>query len=225
VLARDELEGNVASGLIVKIDDKIDKIELNSTLSSLRLTKRMLRLNSNLLPSLKRSMERKRELYEMVAPLIDTTSINQKDSLYTSYITAKTQYFSTKEKILNLKSQIVTLKEKIATLRDRISKKSIRVSKRYIYSLDVKRGEFVNVGSLIATVYDISKAKLTLFLSSDELKNIDRKRIYIDGKATDFKFSKIYRIADSKNISSYKAENYFKSCPNIFKHLVKGYKA
>jgi len=58
----------------------------------------------------------------------------------------------------------------------------------------------------IADVSDISRAKLIIYLSEDELKNIDTKKIYLNGKETNLKFSKIWKIADKIYISSYRAE-------------------
>ena len=205
IIAKDNLEGEVVNGLIVKIDDSLDRIDLKNTQRSLKLIKDMIKLNSALLPELKKNMLKKERLYKNVSS-INSTSISQKDSLYASFVTAKSQYFSTKEKILNLKNQAVSLEQKIASLRDKINKKNIKVNNKYLYSLDIKKGEFANIGMPLATLYDTSKAKLTIFLSDDELKDIDKKSIYLDGKKTNLKFSKIFKIADTKNISSYKAE-------------------
>jgi hypothetical protein len=72
----------------------------------------------------------------------------------------------------------------------------------------------------IAILKDLSRAKLTIYLSSDELKNLKSKKIYLDGKVTNLKFNKIWRVADSKNISSYKAEIVLKPIAN-FSKLIK----
>jgi len=205
VVVKKEQEGKIANGLIIKIDDKLDRIDLNNTKESLKLTKQMIKLNQEILPSLKQNMQKKLSLYNKVAPL-NSTSLNQKYTLFNAYVSAKSQYSSTKEKILNLKNQKVSLKQKIATLKDKINKKSIKVKNLYLYSLNIAKGEFVNIAMPIAILQDISKAKLTIFLDEDDLKDIDKKSIYLDGKKTDLKFSKIWKVADSNNISSYKAE-------------------
>ncbi len=205
ILAREDLEGKVADGLIVQIDDRLNREDLKSAKESLKLTNEMIKLNQNILPDLKKSMQKKLNLYQKVTNL-DSTSLNNKNNLFSAYISAKNQYFATKEKILNLKAQRVNLIQKINSLKDLIDKKSIKVNNKYLYSLNVRVGEFVNIGAPIATVADISKAKLTIYLNSDDLKDLDKKSIYIDGKKRDLKFNKVWKIADREYISSYKAE-------------------
>ena len=205
VLAKEALEGKVASGVIVQIDDKLDKVDLKSAKESLAVTLDMIKLNKNLLPILKRDMIKKRELFNKVSPLA-SSSKNQKNLLYASYVGAKRAYSSVLEKILTLRNQKVTLNQKIAKLNDIISKKSISVKNRYIYSLNVKRGEYVTIAMPIAIISNINRAKLIIYLSKDELKDISKKSIYINDKKTNLKFSKIWKIADKKYISSYRAE-------------------
>ncbi len=202
---KSNLEGVLANGVVIHIDDQLDKEDLQSSMESLKLTNSMIKINKETLPLLKKSFLKKRDLYRKVAPL-NSTSVSQKDTLYSAFVAAKSQYSGTLEKIMSLKSQKVTLNQKIAFLKDKIKKKSISVDNRYIYSLNIKSGEFVSIGMPLIEVSDISKGKLTLFLSEDELIDIDKKSIFIDGKKSDLKFSKIWKVADKKYISSYKAE-------------------
>jgi multidrug resistance efflux pump len=205
LVAKKELEGKIVNELIIKLDDKLDRIDLKNSKESLKLIKESIKLNSNLLPLLKKNAAKKEKLYKKVLPL-NSTSVSQKDSLFNAYVSAKSQLSATKEKILNLKSQKVNLEQKIAALKDKIAKKNIIIKNRYLYEILVERGEFVNIGTPLAIIYDTSKAKLMLFLSEEDLKDLNNKTIYIDGKKTDLKFSKVLKIADSKDISSYKAE-------------------
>ena len=205
VEAKNELEGSIVNTLIVKIDDKIDKLDLKHSKESLKLLEKMISINKELLPLLKKSVKKKQNLYLKVTPL-NSTSTSQKESLYSAYVSAKNQYSGVLEKILNLENQKVSLKQKIAILEDKIAKKSIIIKDKYLYELNIKKGEYVNIGVPIATLKDISKAKLTLYLSEDEIKNIDKKTIYINGKKSDLKFSKIWKVADKTYISLYKAE-------------------
>jgi len=205
VLAKDNLEGKIADGVIVQIDDTLNKKDLKNTKESLMLLEKMVTLNKKLLPQLKLNMQKKSSLYKKLLP-ITSSSQNQKDTLYASLVNAKVQYFSTKEKIINLENQIVSLKQKIDSLEDTISKKSIKTKSRYLYKLYVNSGEFVNIGSPIAKLVNINRAKLTIFLSNDELNSLKNKKIYINSKKTNLKFSKIWRVADEKYLSSYKAE-------------------
>jgi len=52
------------------------------------------------------------------------------------------------------------------------------------------------------------------------LLNAEQKSVYIDGKKTSYKISRLLNIADSKNISKYMAQIIIKS-PKIFSKLVK----
>ena len=214
VVAKQNLEGKVANSLIVKIDDKIDKEDLKNSRASLKLLTKMVNVNRSVLPFLKQNVNKKYSLYKKVAPLA-SSSISQKDTLFAAYVSAKSQYNGTLEKILNLENQKVNTEQKIAILKDRISKKSIYVKDRYIYSLNVKVGEFVTMGMPIATLSNIKKAKLTIYLSKEELANLDSKSIYINGKKTALKFSKVWKVADKKYISSYRAEIILKPVENF----------
>lgn len=205
LVSKQNLEGKVVNSLIVKIDDKIDREDLKNSKASLRIIAEMIKVNKAVLPYLKKNVNKKYSLYKKVAPL-SSSSISQKDGLFAAYVSAKSQYNATLEKVLNLENQKVNIKQKVAILKDRIAKKSISVNNRYLYSLNVKEGEFVNIGMPIATLSDIRKAKLTLYLSKDELINIDNKSIYINDKKTNLKPSKIWKVADKKYISSYKVE-------------------
>lgn len=203
--AKSDLEGKIANGVIIQLDDTLNKSDLIHTRGSLSLTQEMIRVNSGMLDPLKKNAQKKKKLYERVSPLA-STSVSQKDTLYSAYIAAKSQYNSTFEKILSLKNQRITLEQKINLLSDNMSKKSIKVSGVYLYKLMVKKGEYVTIGTPVATIQNINKAKLVLYLSAEELKGIDKKRVFINGKETALKFSKIWKVADSKYISSYRAE-------------------
>ena len=202
---KSNLEGKKANGLIVHIDDSVNREDLKHSKESLLLIDKMIKINQQIAPMLKKSFEKKLNLYQKVAPL-SSSSVSTKDNLYSAYISAKAQYSATLEKILNLKNQKVSLEQKIVQLKDIIAKKSIYVKDKYLYSLNVKRGEFITVGMPLAVVQDISKAKLTIYLNEDELSNLDTKTIYINGKKSNLKFSKVWKVADKKYISSYRAE-------------------
>ena len=62
--------------------------------------------------------------------------------------------------------------------------------------------------------------KLEVFLPINEIESFKRKTIYLDGTKTNLKISKISKVADEKNISSYKAEIFIKN-PKTFSKLVK----
>ena len=219
--AKLSLEGTtVSSNTIIQLDAKLDKIKLSSSQSSLKLINSMLKTNKNILWALSESLNRQKAYYNRISN-INTASKTQKDNAFYGYTNAKTQYFSTKEKIDSLKKQRLDLNYEIARLKDSISKKSIKVNNKFLYKLLVNKGDFVNMGTPLAQVKDLSSAKLVLFLESAELENIKEKTIYIDEKASEYKISKIWKVADEKFISSYRTEIIIKNPKESFSKLLK----
>jgi len=113
------------------------------------------------------------------------------------------------------------MKYKIAQLEDNIAKKSIILLNKYLYKLMVRKGDFVNSGSALAQIQNISRAKLVLYLEPEELDQIEQKVVYLDGKKTGYLINKVWRVADEKFISSYRAEIYIPTPENSFSKLVK----
>ncbi len=219
--AKLKLEGtNILSKTIIQLDDKLDKIKLASSKSSLKLINNMIKTNNNILSSLASSLERQKGYYNRISS-IGSASKTQKDNAFYGYTNAKTQYFSTKEKIDSLKKQRLDLNYEIARLKDSISKKSIKLNNKFLYKLLVNRGDFVNMGTPLAQIKDLSSAKLVLFLEDEELESIKDKTIYIDDKPSDYKVSKVWKVADEKFISSYRAEIIIKNPKESFSKLLK----
>jgi len=219
--AKLSLEGTTVSlNTIIQLDAKLDKIKLSSSQSSLKLINSMLKTNKNILSALSESLNRQKAYYNRISN-INTASKTQKDNAFYGYTNAKIQYFSTKEKIDSLKKQRLDLNYEIARLKDSISKKSIKVNNKFLYKLLVNKGDFVNMGTPLAQVKDLSSAKLVLFLESAELENIKEKTIYIDEKASEYKISKIWKVADEKFISSYRTEIIIKNPKESFSKLLK----
>ncbi len=109
----------------------------------------------------------------------------------------------------------------MSQLEDSISKKSVILKDKYLYQLLVRVGDFVAPGSPLARVDDASRAKLVLFLEAEELEDIAQKIVYIDGTKTEYKVDKVWRVADEKFISSYRAEIYIPAPKGTFSKLVK----
>jgi multidrug resistance efflux pump len=219
--AKLSLEGTTVLGKnIILLDEKLDKIKLKSSQSSLKLINSMIKTNQNILSALGSSLERQKAYYSRISK-VGSASKTQKDNAFYGYTNAKTQYFSTKEKIDSLKKQRLDLNYEIARLKDSISKKSIKLNNKFLYKLLVHKGDFVNMGTPLAQVKDLSTAKLVLFLEGDEIENIKDKTIYIDDKPSDYKISKIWKVADEKFISSYRAEIIIKNPKESFSKLLK----
>lgn len=216
-----EAEGTmVHEARVVYLDDRLDKINLSSSKRTLALLHEMLEINHDIAKSLKSTVERQEGYYKRINQL-STASKTQKDTAFSAFSAAKTQYLSTKEKIVNLEKQILDMDYKVLQLEDVIAKKSLVIKEKYLYKLLVRKGDFVAPGSVLAQVMDASKAKLVVYLDREELENITQKSIYLDGEKRAYKVDKVWRVADEKFISSYKAEIYIDAPKDTFSKLLK----
>ena len=182
---------NIQKDIILKIDNKVNTIDLKQTKMKLDNLKEILSLEKSTLRSFKR---------------VSSKSKFDKDNQ--------------KIKILNISSSISDLETKIATLKDTISKKVFEEKNRYIYDIVVEIGDYVNPGSLLYSAMDITKGKLEIYIPISQAKQIKAKTIYVDGVKTNLKISKLYNIADTKHISSYKCEIIIDN-PKQFSRLIK----
>ncbi|RLA74707.1 MAG: hypothetical protein DRG30_05075 [Epsilonproteobacteria bacterium] len=216
-----DAEGEMISdAIVIHLDDHLDRADLNASQKSLKLLRTMLEINGEIVINLADALKRQKGYFERLNKL-STASRTQKDNAFNGYVSAKNQYLSTKEKIETLKKQILDMQYKIERLKDSIAKKNIRLKQRYLYKLTVRRGDFVNPGSALATIQDQSRGKLTLFLEPSELMGVQEKSVYIDGKKTDYSVDKVWHVADEKFISSYRAEIYVDAPQSHFSKLVK----
>ncbi|MEA1915360.1 MAG: hypothetical protein U9N30_08580 [Campylobacterota bacterium] len=192
IFADENIAGKTAqSTTIVKIDSKVNRIDLDGALKKLKIINSMISIENKNYEKLKK---------------VSTKSAFEKDAQ--------------RIKVLNLQSQAADLKTKVASLRDQIKKKTLTEKNRYIYSVEVKKGDYVNPGSLLYIAKDLSKGKLEIFLPIDTAHTFKEKSIYINGVKSDLKIDKIYAVADAKHISSYKCEIIVPN-PKTFSKLIK----
>lgn len=177
---------------VIYLDDRLDKINLQISKENLLI--------------LQDTLKRQESYFHRINKL-KTASTAQKDTAFFNFASAKTQYLD--------------MKYKIAQLEDSIEKKSIMPHNMYLYEIMVRKGDYVTPGSPLATVVDASRAKLVLFLELSELDNIEQKAVYINDKKTDYKVDKVWKVADEKFISSYRAEIYITAPQDSFSKLVK----
>lgn len=199
-----DAEGRVFSGSVVMLDDKLDRLNLKASKKNILNLKSMLEINRDMLEIQQKSYQNNEEYFNRISKL-STISKTQKDDSFTQYTTSKTQYLLTKEKIINLEKQIIDLNYKVDQLKDILTKKNITVNNKFIVDILVTPGDYVNPSTKLLNIVDLNSAKITLYLDSDEL-GLDKKSIYIDDKLTEYKIDKLWKVADEKFISSYKAE-------------------
>lgn len=167
----------VKKDTIIKIDAKLDEVELKYTQQKLTAIKDMLEIEQNNYNNIKN---------------LTSKSNFEKDAQRT--------------KVLNLETQVADLEIKVASLKDKIDNKTLSVSNQYIHEIAIKVGEYVNPGTLLYTAMDFSKGKLEFFIPMSKASEYQNIAIYIDGEKTDLKLNKIYSVADNTHISSYKCE-------------------
>lgn len=221
VKAEESKEGKVSDGsVVIMIDDKIDRVDLEASKEKLVFLENNIKLAKQSSSNAYKAMKIDSENYKRVKDL-STYSKVQKDTKLLSSINASNSYIQSKTNLENLKTQHLDLKVKIARLEDSIEKKNIQVDAGlYIYKLYPNVGDFVTMGSPLLDAADTSKARLTIFVTKEDLFGIEDKKIYIDGKETNYKIDKLWRIADTQNISAYKTEIVIDK-PEVFSKLMK----
>ena len=221
LFADEKMEGRVGSSLpVVKIDDVVEKEQLKALEVTLDVLNETLELTKEMEEVQEGVYERDLAYYNRIKDL-KTKSKTEKDRVFAAMSASKNQLLSLKEKMANLKKQIADTKSQIVKLKDLIDKKSVSVEGLYIYKVAVRAGDYVNPGVLLLTAMDTSKGRLTLYLDADEVKDLSSKKIFIDGKESDLKFSKVLKVADSVHISAYRAEIIVESPKGLFSRLLK----
>lgn len=193
IFSNDEVEGKLVNKKtkILELDNSVDRIDLAQTQNKLDVLNLMLEIQE----------KNYNRLYK-----ISSKSAFEKDNQ--------------KIQVLNLQSSKSDLLIKIATLKDAIKNKQLYEDKMYIYNISVKEGDYVTPGTLLYEAKDLTKGKLEIFIPISDYDLVQNKTIYIDGQKSDLKIDKIYKVADSKHISSYKCEIIIEN-PKIFSRLVK----
>ena len=221
VFVNDSQESKDSDGsVVIKIDDVIDSADLLASNQKLKFLLNNISLMKQNVSNSKRAWEINKKSYSRVENL-SSYSQTQKDAKLLAMINSQSSYISIKTSLVNLKTQKEDLALKIKTLKDKINKKNIKVVKgNYIYKIYPRVGDYLNPGSKLMDVYDVSGARLVIYVSSDDLIGIKEKKIYLDGILSEVKIDKIWKIADSVNISSYRVEILMDK-PEQFSKLVK----
>ncbi len=176
--------------VIVKIDSKKEKIDLENVKNQISLLKEEIKNQEKLL-------NRKKNTYLRYANL-KSKSLDEKNLKFYDYMASFNQ-------LLILKSNLSGLIDQKNRLLDVLDKKNIKF-KGYLTEILVSKDDYVNPGSLIAKGYDISREKLYIYVPVGKIDDIKNKKIYINKKKSNFKIYKISKIPDEKYITSYKVE-------------------
>jgi hypothetical protein len=191
IFANTNLEAkNLKNITVVRLDDYQEKVDINNTKVQINILKQEIK-------NQKEIFKRKRETYLKYKNL-KTKSKLEKDSKFYDYISSYNQ-------LLNLKQQLANLEDNLKKLKDIVNKKNIKIT-GYLYKLYINRDDYATPGREVAKVYDISKQKLYIYVPIDKIETIKNKKIYINGKISGFKISKIWKVPDEQYITSCKVE-------------------
>lgn len=191
---------------VLWLDDSLDKKELNASqekLKSLRKNVTLIKQNSL---NAKETARLREENYARMKDLKTKSKVEKENELIT-FLNAQTQYLSLEQSLETVMMQIRDLEYHSDFLKDKIAKKNIHVEKGFlIYKIYPTKGDYVSVGAPLVEVYDTRQGKLTLFLSLEDKQKADKRVIYIDGERSHAVIDKIWDVADTYNISTYRCE-------------------
>ncbi|OQX58420.1 MAG: HlyD family secretion protein [Helicobacteraceae bacterium 4484_230] len=220
VFADEKLEGKVLGKKpYILIDDELDQVELKNIVKKIELLNGTLALNKTMSKNYEDILKKKRRNYENIKSL-KTKSVIEKDREFYDLVGTQNQSISIRKEIQNLKTQINDLGLRKAQLERSIKDKFFSADGYVLYRLIVKEGQVVNRSAPLAEIADVRKAKLTLYLSGEDMKDVQQKSVYINGKKSGYKINRLWEIADSQHLSSYRAEIII-DAPKRFSQLVK----
>ncbi len=220
VMADEKREGTVLNNeAFVVIDDELDQKELKFLKQKIKNLEKSLELNGKMAQNLARMIEKKNVNYERIKDLPIKSNV-EKDKEFFDLSSTQNQYLSTLEKVETIQSQLSDARLRLAQLKRSIRDKYLKAEGMVLYTLHIKKGQVVAPGMNLAEVADISKAKLTIFLNADELEGVERKKVYLNDKQTQYTIDKIWPLSDAEHISSYKTEIVI-DAPKQFSQLYK----
>lgn len=147
---------------------------------------------------------------------VTLSTYNIKKSFYQKIkkLTTKSKNEKDNEKIIFLNAKQAYIKAK-----DDLKNRTIKANGLYIEDILVKKGNYVNPGTPLIKAYDTSKAKLTIYVSKEDIIDIKNRKILVNGKEN-YRLYKYFTIADDVQISSYKVQ-LIGPAPREFSHIAK----
>ncbi len=203
---------------LLKIDDAIDRVNLKSLQKKAEILFQLIAIAKENLHNAKETYEIKWQNYQSIKNL-KTKSRFEKNLRHAEALLAKQTFLAAKEKLQNLLLQQSDIDLQIKKLQDLIQKKNPKFS-GYIYKIYPAKGDFVSLGAPLVDIADITRAKIVLYLSLQEMENIDKKRLFINGKPHKLQFYKLQKVTDSNYLTQYRAEIILPA-PKIFGKFIK----
>lgn len=150
-------------------------------------------------------LEKEKVSFNIQSDIVKIKEKNYKSKARVSQLSAYSKNVE-KLSLLEAKKELINTKRTIKKLQNDKNKKKFTAKNIYIATIYKDKGEYVNIGDKIYDAYDFSKIKISLYLTEEEILNINNKRIYIDKNLSEFKISKVFKIKDTIKISRYKVE-------------------
>lgn len=218
--ANEEDEGQrLSKKNYIEIDDELDNFELRQSIEKIALLRNTLKLNEEIVENYAQMLKKKEINYNRVKDLKIKSTV-EKDREFYDLSTTRNQYISTRKEMENLKIQINDLQLRQAQLKHSIRDKHLKAPGYVLYRLMVKEGQVVNPSAPLAEIADVSRAKLTIYLNAEDMHDADKKAIYLNGKKSSYRINRLWKIADSIHLSSYRAEIVI-DAPKQFSRLLK----
>jgi len=220
LLADETREGTrLSKAPYIRIDDELDRVELDKTRSKIALLENAVTLNREMAVNYERIIEKKARNYERVEALKMRSQV-EKDREFYDYVATQNQLLALQKENENLKVQINDLQLRQRRLERTIADKSLEAPGYVLYALMVKEEQVVNPGTPLAQVADVRRARLTLYLSGEDRERAAAQVIYLDGQKTAYRIARLWNISDAEQLSNYKAEIII-DAPEQFSRLVK----
>lgn len=206
------------NGDYIKLDDELDQVELKQLKQKSTLLDDTIKLDEEIVKNYQDILEKKNINYDRIKVLKIKSTVEKDKEFYDLY-TTQNQYLSTKKELDSLKMQLLDTSLQIARLNKSVKDKHLSAKGYVLYDLMVKEGQVVAMSTPLAKIADVSKAILTVYLDEEDVKGIEKKKIFIDGQKSDYKIDRLWNITDETHISSYKAQIIVKT-PQRFSKLV-----
>ena len=180
-----------AAGQIVKLDKNDETKVVNKTLIKLdtSLEEKELAIYNKQLGLYNKKLKILENSYKKYVTIRGKSQSDKDDKLYV---------------IIELQISIESLKLDIKTLQDTLKKKAILAKDLYIKEFNVNVGDYVSIGTELATAYDINKSKLVVYVSNDDYEDIANKKVLINGKSDLATIEKIDKTVDETFVSAHK---------------------
>ena len=203
----------------IRIDDTLNRDELKSVKEKIAYFEMTLENDEKILENLKESLRRKKENFHRIESLSIKSKV-EKDREFYNVVSSENSYLATRKEVNSLQANLSDLKLRQEQLLKTIHDKSITANGFLLYGLKVKPAMVVNIGTPLARVADISRGIITIYLDKSDLHDYKDMIVYIDGKRTHYRLGRVIPVADTNNISRYRAQIVV-DAPKYFSQLVK----